>query len=223
MAEQAVARTREKIQSVTPWKRWNPEPFYRFGARWLTRLIYRPRYEGFENLPKSGAAIIIANHISYVDGLIISAACDRNIRYIIDKAIFELPGVHYFMTLAKGIPVEPNRESVTRMLEEVENALREGDLVCIFPEGQLTYTGHLGRFRPGIEWILKRYPVPVYPIALKGLWGSVFSRKYRKSPLRWLPRFHKRRKIEAICGPMIPPAEASINHLQKTVIELLGK
>src|SRR5690606_24257799 len=100
----------------------------------------------------------------------------RPVRFIIDKYIYEQPGVHYFMKRGRAVPVEATRESVTAMLDTIATGLEQGDLFCIFPEGQLTYTGHLGHFKPGIEWIVQRTPVTIYPMALHGLWGSILSR-----------------------------------------------
>ena len=90
----------------------------------------------------------------------------------------------------------------------------------IFPEGQLTYTGHLGRFKPGVEWMVDRDPVPVYPIVITGMWDSMFSRKYRKSKFRWVPRSF-RRKIVAICGDPIHPGVMNVNYLQRIVLGML--
>ena len=200
---------------------WNSrlEAFYRFIAHSLTRLIFRPTYIGFDKIPDTGPAIIICNHVSYVDGLIIAAGSKRHIRFIIDEEIFKLPGVNYFMTLDKAIPIFPTREKVEKALNEVSEGLRNGDIICIFPEGQLTYTGSLGRFRPGIEWIIRRDPVPVYPMAINGLWGSIFSRKYRKARFRWFPR-SLTRPITAIMGEPIAPEDVKVNQLQETVLRL---
>ncbi len=197
----------------------DPEPYYRAGARRLVHILYRLRYIGFEKIPATGPAILICNHVTYVDGLIIHAAIPRKVRFVIDERIYNVPAVKYFMEMDKAIPISPNKESVTRALDMVSQALREGDLVCIFPEGQLTYTGNMTRIRFGIEWMVARDPVPVYPMALKGLWGSVLSRKYRKSRLRWLPRKF-RRKVTLICGDPILPGDARISHLQRIVMYL---
>lgn len=186
----------------------------------LTRFVYRPRYLGFENIPPTGPAILICNHVSYMDGPIIDVGCPRRVRYLIDEDIYHLPGVHYVMKLDRAIPIAPNRKSVEAAFDEISAGLKNGDLICIFPEGFLTFTGGLGRFRPGIEWILKRDPVPVVPMALSGLWGSVFSRKYLKSALRWLPREWHRGKVTAICGPAIPPEQVNVNRLQEIVLRL---
>lgn len=189
--------------------------------RWInaiTRLIWRPRYIGFENVPEMGPAILISNHVSYIDGPIIDAGCRRTVRYLIDRDIYHLPGVHQLMRLNRAIPIAPSRASVEAAFDEISAGLRAGEVICIFPEGFLTFTGGLGRFRPGIEWIIRRDAVPVVPIALSGLWGSAFSRKKSGSMARFLP--HKRLKITAICGPVIPSDKVTVNYLQEAVLKL---
>ena len=215
----------KKLQITLPnwrlsWKWvWNPEPFYRLMAKLVCVAAFNPKYTGFEHIPDKGPAILISNHVSYADGLIIAAGCNRPVRFIIDTLIYNVPMVHYFMLYNRAIPILPTRESVTKALEEVSAALKAGDIVCIFPEGQLTYTGSLGRFKTGIESIVKRDPVPVYPIALTGLWGSVFSRKYLGSFWRFIPR-RSTSHVHAICGAPIPPGDVTVNLLQQTVLRL---
>lgn len=199
--------------------RFDLEPFFRQCARALCYALYYPRYTGFEKIPATGAAVLICNHVSYVDGLIIAAGCRRPVRFVIDTHIYNLPLVHYFMTLNRAIPILPTRESVTHALEEISAGIRAGDLICIFPEGQLTYTGSLGRFKTGIESIIRRDPAPVYPIALTGLWGSIFSRKYLGSLRRWIPK-HFSKRVHAVCGEPIAPQDVTVNLLQKTVLRL---
>jgi 1-acyl-sn-glycerol-3-phosphate acyltransferase len=181
--------------------------------------IYYPKYIGFEKIPKHGAAVLIANHVSYADGLIIASGCKRPVRFVIDEHIYNVPGVHYFMKLNRAIPILPTRESVTKALEEISNGIKAGDLICIFPEGQLTYTGSLGRFKTGIESIIRRDPAPIYPIALTGLWGSIYSRKYLGSWKRFIPK-HFNKRVHAICGDLIAPENVSVNMLQKSVLRL---
>lgn len=200
-------------------KSFNPERLFRYLIHKLTRAVYSPNYIGFENIPEEGPAILISNHVSYVDGPIVDAGCKRKVRYLIDQDIFNLPGVKYLMTLNGSIPIAYNRKSVEAAFDKISEGLQAGDLICIFPEGFLTFTGSLGRFRPGIEWITKRDQVPVVPIAISGLWGSIFSRKYMKSPLRWWPR-RWGRKVTVICGPAIPPEEVTVNYLQEVVLKL---
>jgi 1-acyl-sn-glycerol-3-phosphate acyltransferase len=211
---------RHWLNSKLAWrKRWNPEPFYRLIAKSVAVAIYNPKYTGFEQIPATGPAILICNHVSYVDGLIIAAGCNRAVRFIIDTHIYSLPLVHYFMRYNRAIPILPTRESVTNALEEISAGLKAGDLICIFPEGQMTYTGGLGRFKPGIEAMVKRDPVPVYPIALTGLWGSVFSRKFLGSFKRYIPKKSTPR-VHAICGAPIEPTQVTINGLQEKVLRL---
>lgn len=192
---------------------------YRRGATLLAYIVYRPKYYGFDRIPETGPAVLICNHVSYVDGLLIHAGSKRPIHFVIDKTIYELPGVNYFMRLNGSIPIAPKREIVEAALEQISAYLKAGEVVCIFPEGRLTYTGSLGRFKPGIESIIKRDPVPVYPIALNGLWGSMFSRKYLKSRFRWFPRSW-RRDVRAICGEPIQPQDVQVNKLQEIVLKL---
>jgi len=193
--------------------------FYRNGAIWLANRIWKPRYIGLEKIPAQGAAILICNHVSYVDGLLLYAGSPRPIRFLMDGEIYNLPFVHHFMKLARAIPIMPNRESVTKAFDEISEALKAGELVCIFPEGQLTYTGGLSRFRPGIEWVLKRDPVPVVPMAITGLWGSVFSRKFLGTRFRWWPR-HRKLDVRILCGDPIPAGVINVNFLQRIVMRL---
>lgn len=197
----------------------NLEPLYRSLAKLLCLSVYNPHYKGFEKIPESGPAILVSNHVSYVDGLIIAAGCKRPVRFVIDAYIYQAPGVHYFMKYNRAIPIEPTRESVMNALDEIAKGLEAGDMICIFPEGQLTYTGSLGRFKTGIESIIKRNAVPVYPIAINGLWGSMFSRKYLGSARRFLPK-NPFQMVQAICGDPIPPSLVSVNFLQKAVMRL---
>lgn len=214
-----VASWMKRLQGPLSVKWPGLEPLYRFCARMLCFAVYYPRYTGFDKIPATGAAILIANHVSYVDGLIIAAGCRRPVRFVIDTHIYNLPGVHYFMVHNRAIPILPTRESVTHALEEISAGIRAGDLICIFPEGQLTYTGSLGRFKTGIESIIRRDPAPVYPIALTGLWGSIFSRKYRGSIRRFIPKRIFQR-VQAVCGDPIAPEQVTVNLLQKAVLRL---
>lgn len=197
--------------------------FYRKAVHGLTRFVYRPTYIGLDNIPKTGAAIIISNHVSYVDGPIIDAGiyahCGRNVRYVIDEDIFHLPFVHHLMSMARAIPISSNRKSVEAAFDMISEGLRAGDLICIFPEGYLTFTGSLGRFRPGIEWIIRRDPVPVIPMSLSGLWGSVLSRKFLGSWKRFIPR-NPYQPVVVKCGEPIPPEIVDVNNLQEIVLRL---
>jgi len=210
----------EKLELPKKGFSFDVAPHLRAGIHFLTRLFYKPIYIGFENIPETGPAILICNHVSYVDGPIIDGGCKRPIRYLIDQDIYNLPVVHKVMSMARAIPIAYNRKSVEKAFDEISAGLKAGDLICIFPEGYLTFTGSLGRFRPGIEWISKRDPdVPVIPIALSGLWGSIFSRKYRKANFRFWPRKWNRRAT-LICGQPISSDKVTVNRLQEIVLRL---
>lgn len=188
----------------------------------VIRILYRVDYQGFDRIPSRGPCLLIANHISFLDGIFIQAACKRPIRFVIDYHIYHHPFVHFFMKMHRAIPILPKRSSVKAAMEQVSQALNEGDIVMIFPEGQVTYSGALSRFRPGTEWILDRDPVPVYPVAIKGLWESIFSRQYRKSRLRYMPRFF-RLPVSITCGEVIEPAAATAPHLQQVMLSMLDQ
>jgi len=210
----------DKLRLLKGKRNFDPGPIYRKIIHSLTKFVYRPVYIGFDNIPATGGAILIANHVSYMDGPVIDAGCNRNVRYLIDHEIYNLPGVNYLMRKNRSIPISYHRKGVEAAFDEISAGLRAGDLVCLFPEGFLTYTGGLGRFRPGIEWITRRDPdVPVIPIALSGLWGSIFSRKYRKTSFLQWPR-HWGTRVTAIAGPAIPADKVNVNYLQDVVMKL---
>lgn len=193
--------------------------FYRHGSNRLIRSFYSIKATGFQKIPKRGSALVIANHVSYVDGMVLQACIDRPVRYLIDHYIYRLPVVHYFMKHNRAIPILPKKDSVEQALDALSLGLEGGDLVGLFPEGQLTYTGNLGRFKPGIEWIIERDPVPIYPVAIAGLWDSMFSRKYRNSKTRWFPK-GIRGKVFLKCGEVIHPEHVRVGHLQRTILSL---
>lgn len=197
-------------------------PLYRFCVKILVHIIYDIKIKDFNKIPLDRPILIISNHISYIDGIIISIAMKRHVRFVIDANIYNLPVVNYFMSLDKAIPIYPKRDSVYEALREVASCLNNGGAVGIFPEGQITYSGYLQHFRPGVEWILKRAPVEVVPIYLDGLWGSIFSRKYIKSRWRFIPRA-LRRKITVIAGDPISPENINIDDLHLAVLNLRNR
>lgn len=198
------------------------EPICRKILTFIIIAIYRPRVAGLENIPTTGGVVLIANHVSYLDGPIISAICPRPVRYVIDKYIYEQPVINFFMRHARAIPILPKKEVVEAALSEISKALQNGEVVCIFPEGRLTYTGNIGRFKPGIEFIIQRDPVPVVPMGLDGLWGSVFSRKYIKARFRFMPRSFKSNVKLAIGFPVVPE-KVKVDKLQRVIIKLIQR
>ncbi len=217
-ARHSIAHCVSTIASFHP----HLEPLYRYLAKMLVFAIYNIRSTGFDSIPATGPVLLISNHLSYVDGLIINALCKRRVRFVIDNTIYRLPLIHYFMQLNRAIPISGRKELVNNALNDITEGLKNGDVICIFPEGRLTYTGFMSHFRPGIEWIIRKSPAPIYPIILDGLWGSIFSRKYRGSFLRFLPRSF-RRKVCAVCGDVILPENVTIDQLHLVMLELRTK
>jgi 1-acyl-sn-glycerol-3-phosphate acyltransferase len=156
-----------------------PEFLMRFIIWLLASTIYRLRYSGRHLIPSTGPALIVANHVSYIDWFIVTAACRRPVRFVMYHYFFKMPGIHIFAEAAKAIPIAPAKEDAAlkeKSFDAISAALKEGHVVCIFPEGGITSDGQLMPFRPGVERILARDPVPVYLMGLNGLWGSFFSR-----------------------------------------------
>jgi 1-acyl-sn-glycerol-3-phosphate acyltransferase len=156
-----------------------PEYLLRFVAFVLTRGIYRFRVVGDEHIPTQGAAVLVCNHVSYVDAVVLMAASPRPIRFLMDHRIFAMPVLGWLFRLGKAIPIAPQREDPAAYEAAFATAgrvLDDGDLLCIFPEGGITRDGQLGEFKGGIMKILQSHPVPVVPLALHNLWGSFFSR-----------------------------------------------
>ena len=156
-----------------------PEYLLRFVAWVASRFIYRFKVSGEENIPLQGAAILVCNHVSFVDAVLLMAASPRPIRFVMDHRIFKVPVLGWLFRLGKAIPIAPrdqDPQTYDAAFDAAVQVLREGDLLAIFPEGGITRDGKLQEFKGGIMKILEREPVPVVPMALTNLWGSFFSR-----------------------------------------------
>ncbi|MDR5750331.1 MULTISPECIES: MFS transporter [unclassified Caballeronia] len=201
-----------------------PEFLLRFVAWVLVHTFYRIRLVDAERIPEQGAAVLVCNHVSFVDAIVIMSESPRPIRFVMDHRIFRSPFVGWLFRHVKAIPIAPAHEDaelLARAYDACGRALAEGELVCIFPEGKLTRTGELNPFRHGISEILRRHAAPVVPIALRGLWGSVFS---RHEDSRW-PRPVQRgvmSRLTLAVGEPIDPADATPEHLQQVVGALRG-
>ena len=156
-----------------------PEYLLRFVAFVVSRVVYRFKVRGDEHIPLQSAAILVCNHVSFVDAILLMAASPRPIRFIMDHRIFQTPLLGTLFRLAKAIPIAPQKEdpgAYAKAFAEARAVLDDGELLCIFPEGAITRDGKLGEFKGGIMKILETHPVPVVPLALQNLWGSYFSR-----------------------------------------------
>ena len=200
-----------------------PEFLLRLLAWFIARVVYRIRTTGLEQIPARGPALVICNHISYADALVLSAAIPRPMRFVMEAAIFRIPVANLVFRGMKAIPIATRDEDPAVREEAFRQVIQElanGQLVCIFPEGRLTADGAIGEFRPGLLRILKEKPVPVVPVAISGLWGSAFSRSHR-GVARSLPRRLWARINVRIAAP-VPAAAVTLESLARAVADLRG-
>ena len=201
-----------------------PEFLMGFLCWLLIHSVYRLEKTGIGNIPLQGPAVLVCNHVSFVDALVILAASPRPIRFVMDHNIFRIPVLSFIFRTGKAIPIAPAKQD-ERMLneayEKIAQALAEGELVAIFPEGRITDNGDLNAFRSGIGRIVDRTPVPVLPAALKGLWGSFFSRRGAAAMTRPFRRGVFSR-IGFEVGAAVPPGQAEPAMLQARVEALRG-
>lgn len=201
-----------------------PEFLIRFLAWLLIKAAYRLRTEGLAHIPEDGPALLVSNHVSYVDTLIIMAAAPRPVRFVLDHWVFRMPVLSYILRHSGAIPIASAKDDpvlLEQAFAEVAKALDNGDLVAIFPEGGITEDGELKPFRPGLARILAVNPVIVVPLALTGLWGSFFSRidgvAMNKAFRRGLFS-----RIGLRAGPPLQAAEATPEKLWVSVQALRG-
>ena len=201
-----------------------PEFLMRFLAWLLIHTIHRVQTVDTDRIPEEGAAVLVCNHVSYVDAIVIMAASPRPIRFVMDHRIFKIPLLSWIFRTAKAIPIAPAKEDPwlqEKSFVDIAQALHEGELVCIFPEGKLTTTGEMNEFKGGIRKILDRTPVPVIPMALRGLWGSLLTR----SPGNPFERSFRRglfSRLSLVVGQPVAPALATPEALYTQVRELRG-
>jgi 1-acyl-sn-glycerol-3-phosphate acyltransferase len=200
-----------------------PEYLLRFVAFLLTRCIYRFKVRGDIHIPTQGAAILVCNHVSFVDAVLLMAASPRPIRFIMDSEIFKIPVLGWFFKLVKAIPIAPQRVDATayeQAFVQARAVLNDGELLCIFPEGAITRNGELGEFKAGVMKLLQTTPVPVVPMALQNLWGSYFSRAGGAAMSKPFRRglFSS---VGLVAGPALQPSEVTPAVLRERVAGLL--
>ncbi len=202
-----------------------PEYIIRLVMLFITRVVYRLRVQGDEHLPTDGPAILVCNHVSFVDAVILGVCSPRPMIFLMDHRIFQTPGLGWFFKAVKAIPIAPQKEdpqAYERAFERARQVLDDGELLCLFPEGAITRDGQLAPFKPGILKILETHPVPVIPAALHNLWGSYFSRIDGAAMKRpW--RRGVFNTIGLVVGEAIPPEQVSLDGLQQKVLELLKR
>lgn len=202
-----------------------PEFLMRFMVWMLINVLYRIRKVGLDqHIPDEGPAVVVCNHVSFVDALILGGNIRRPVRFVMYYKIFRIPVLNFIFRTARAIPIAGAKEDpelMAKAFRDIEAALKAGDVVGIFPEGGLTMDGEMTTFRPGVERVLATTPVPVIPVALRGLWGSLFSRRDNFLKRARLPRRFWSR-VEIVAGPPIPAAQASAAVLEAKVRALRG-
>jgi 1-acyl-sn-glycerol-3-phosphate acyltransferase len=207
-----------------------PEFLMRFLSWVLVRTLYRLRVQGVEaNVPDEGAALIVCNHVSYMDALILSASIPRPVRFVMYYKIFDIPVMRWIFRTAKAIPIAGAREDPELMqlaFAEIDAALAAGELVGIFPEGALTKDGGIAKFKSGIDRVLAHAnesgrPVPVVPMALLGMWASMWSRRDSRFGRMRVPR-RFRAHVEVIAGEAVDGNATDADLLEVQVRRLRG-
>jgi 1-acyl-sn-glycerol-3-phosphate acyltransferase len=207
-----------------------PEFLMRFLSWVLVRTLYRLRVQGVEdNVPDEGAALIVCNHVSYMDALILSASIPRPVRFVMYYRIFDIPVMRWIFRTAKAIPIASARENpelMQRAFAEIDAALAAGELVGIFPEGALTKDGGIAKFKSGVERVLAHAndsgrPVPVVPMALLGMWASMWSRRDSRFGRMRVPR-RFRAHVEVIAGEAVDGNATDADLLEVQVRRLRG-
>lgn len=200
-----------------------PEFLMRFLAWILISLLYRVRSTGLDNVPRTGPAVLVCNHVSYMDPILLAGSIRRPMRFVMWYRIFQIPLLRYFFEHMNAIPIAGRMENEILMneaFERVDEELAAGNVVCIFPEGGITRDGEVQRFRPGIEKIIARRGVPVVPVSLGRLWGSWFSRR-KSGGIRMIPgRLFSR--VTLTVGEPVPPADVTAARLELLVRTLRG-
>ena len=195
-----------------------PEFLLRFVVYVLSRISYRVGEAGLHHIPREGPVLIVCNHVSFIDWFILAGAIRRPARFVMDKQFYRMPVIHWLFRQAKAIPIASKKrdpECFEQAFQTISDELQDGQVVVIFPEGQLTPDGQMVPFKSGVEWILEKDPVPVVPMALNGLWGSYFSRITGRAFTRPFRRVWSRVWVTA--GAVVPPEQSSAALLQERV------
>ncbi len=202
-----------------------PEFLMRFLSWILLHTIYRVKINGESNIPDEGACVLACNHVSFADAVILGGTIRRPVRFVMDHNIFKIPVLKFIFKTAKAIPIAPRKENpemLERAYAEIDRALKDGDVVCIFPEGRITDNGELYPFKDGIKRIIDQTAVPVVPIALRGMWGSFFSRAADKKAMSQPFRRGLLNPVGIEVGPPMAPETVTSETLQAKVLELRG-
>jgi acyl-[acyl-carrier-protein]-phospholipid O-acyltransferase/long-chain-fatty-acid--[acyl-carrier-protein] ligase len=199
-----------------------PDSLLRFILWFLTRTVYRIRVVGRENIPTKGGALFVSNHLSLADAMLLLASTDRAVRFMMYKAHYELPWIKPFARMLGVIPIssEQRPREMLKSLQTASDAIKNGDVVCIFAEGQITRIGQMMPFRRGFERIMKDVEAPIIPVALDGVWGSIFSFERGRFLWKWPRRFPH--PLTVNYGPPMPHT-ATPFEVRQAVQELMAE
>jgi acyl-[acyl-carrier-protein]-phospholipid O-acyltransferase/long-chain-fatty-acid--[acyl-carrier-protein] ligase len=161
-----------------------PQHFVRFTVLTVIRIFYRQKALNAERLPAEGGVLIVPNHVTYLDAFILTAASNRPIRFLMYDSYFKKAGlVRFFIKFFDTVPISEKRAK--EAIQKAADAVAEGGVVCIFPEGQLTRSGCMNELKRGFEMIARKAKCPVVPVYMDGLWGSIFSFERGKFIYKW--------------------------------------
>ncbi len=189
----------------------------RIAVYWIFRLVYRLKIRGLEKLPESGGALLVANHISWMDGAVMLLMGRRHVHAIAWAGNFTNRALQWFADFAGIILISGGPKSIARGLQAARQKLEQGDLVCIFAEGGISRTGQIQGLRPGALKIVERTNVPIIPVYLDELWGSIFSYSGGRSVTKWPTTF--RRPITVTIGDPLPPT-TSLYELRQKLLQM---
>lgn len=198
-----------------------PEFLMRFLVWMFMSVFYRVERKNIARIPDEGACVMVCNHVSFLDALVLATAIRRPPRFVMDHNIFKNPLLGFIFRTARAIPIAPHKVDpalLEKAYDDIAEALANGEMVCIFPEGRITDNGEMYPFKSGIQRIVERSPVLVYPVALQGMWGSFSSRKGGPAFTKFPRRFKSR--IGVSVGEAVPPELASPAYLEALVREL---
>jgi acyl-[acyl-carrier-protein]-phospholipid O-acyltransferase/long-chain-fatty-acid--[acyl-carrier-protein] ligase len=196
-----------------------PDWFLRLLLFFLTHTLYRIKVIGRDNVPEKGGALFVSNHMSFVDVLLMQASTDRPIRFLMFQDIYDMPVVKQFARMMRAIPIssELRPRDMIRSLREASDAIRQGEVVCIFAEGQITRIGQMLPFRRGMERIIKGVDAPIVPVNLYGVWGSIFS--FERNRFLWKAPRRIPYPVTVSFGKPLPPT-TSTSEVRQAVQEL---
>lgn len=198
-----------------------PEFAMRFMAWIISCVMYRVKNHGLTNIPEKGPAVLACNHVSFVDWLLIASASRRPVRFVVFEPIYRKPLLNFIFKTSRSIPIQSKKQNpivYENAFAKMSEALEQGDILCIFPEGKITTNGELGPFKAGIEKIVKTNPVPVIPMAIRGMWGSFFSNKDKKAFTSFPTRFWS--KVELVVGSPILSNDFNLGKLNEKIVRL---